>query len=834
MTGTAKRDTPPLRLIIRIKHLALFFLCLSVISDGLLSQISPAATSPPSASAPIADKWAVVIGISKFADPRVPQLKYSAKDAKDFYDYLIDPAGGRFRADHVQLLLNEDATKVNIMDTIGDSFLPHAALPDDLVVIYLSTHGSPAGADIRGVNYVVAADTQVDKLFATGLEMRQLLRIIKERVHTKRIMLVMDTCYSGAGAAEGHKGLTRSNIDPQGLAQGIGSIVISSSSPDQRAWESDQLHNSYFTRYLIDSLKEDTGKTPITQCFNSMKQKVQQAVLRDKGEMQTPVLAGAFTGPSLVLGTLPSSVRMPPTAVPLSAGANAGKSVGGGNLSDYVEHMKIAHSLIDQHKLWDAGHELEQATKLNPTSVEAFLVSSDVLDAQGRYNEALEAAKRGTLNDDDSSEAHEKLSRAYFRLGYMDEALRQVQKSITLDPSNSLAHNSLGYINERKLKRTDLAEQEYRKALELNPLNLLAMINLGKLLQSQSRDAEATEALFRRAIESDADDWEARLALGQFLQDKKKDYAEAEKEIRKGIELAPANGDLHSELGNCLSADRSRYDDAEAEYRKGIELSPQSGYAHFVFGRFLIDARQRFDEGEKELKGALELDPDLDKARVLLGDVLIARHKAYDQSDAQYKKALVTNPRNAAAHIGLSTIASELFHNYTQAEDELRKALVIDPNNSLAHMKLGLLMDTLHRQDEARQEFKKAIAADQRNADAHFYLAMLDLEFPKGKFDEEALSELQQTVSIAPSMSRGHTKLGFLLIERYKKYKEAEDQFRQAIEHNIADAEAHFRLGMLMIEKLNQRKSGEHELSTAREQNPNDAEIKAAFERFVR
>src|SRR5262249_50885167 len=125
-------------------------------------------------SAPIGDKWAVVIGVGKFADSQVPQLKYSAKDAKDFYDYLVDPTLGKFQPDHVKLLLNESASKVNIMDMLGDSFLPHAANPNDLVVIYLSTHGSPAGADIRGVNYLLAYDTQLRKLFATGLEMKQL------------------------------------------------------------------------------------------------------------------------------------------------------------------------------------------------------------------------------------------------------------------------------------------------------------------------------------------------------------------------------------------------------------------------------------------------------------------------------------------------------------------------------------------------------------------------------------------------------------------------------------------------------------------------------------
>src|SRR5262249_52873594 len=92
------------------------------------------------------DKWAVVIGLSRFADASVPPLKYCAKDAQDFYDYLTDPNQGHFEKDHVKLLVNEDATKINIMDVIGDSFLPHGAAPGDLVLIYLSTHGSPSGA----------------------------------------------------------------------------------------------------------------------------------------------------------------------------------------------------------------------------------------------------------------------------------------------------------------------------------------------------------------------------------------------------------------------------------------------------------------------------------------------------------------------------------------------------------------------------------------------------------------------------------------------------------------------------------------------------------------
>lgn len=150
---------PWLKTIISVSVAASCFFCAAVASE----EVSP--------STPIGDKWAVIIGISKFADPDVPALRYSAKDAQDFYEYLTSHTGGGFAQDHVKISRDETATKANILDAVGDSFLPRAAAPEDLVLVYLSTHGSPAGRDIKGVNYVIAYDTEKKRLFATGINM---------------------------------------------------------------------------------------------------------------------------------------------------------------------------------------------------------------------------------------------------------------------------------------------------------------------------------------------------------------------------------------------------------------------------------------------------------------------------------------------------------------------------------------------------------------------------------------------------------------------------------------------------------------------------------------
>ncbi|NJL72007.1 MAG: hypothetical protein HC888_10630 [Candidatus Competibacteraceae bacterium] len=49
----------------------------------------PPAESP--ANRPVKDKWAIVVGVSKFARPAL-NLRNADKDARDFYDYLVKEA----------------------------------------------------------------------------------------------------------------------------------------------------------------------------------------------------------------------------------------------------------------------------------------------------------------------------------------------------------------------------------------------------------------------------------------------------------------------------------------------------------------------------------------------------------------------------------------------------------------------------------------------------------------------------------------------------------------------------------------------------------------------
>lgn len=286
---------------------------------------------------PVKDKWALVVGISKFNHPQY-NLQFAAKDAKDFANFLVREAG--FREDHVRILLDEDATRRNIMSSFGSKWLPNITEPDDLVVVYISTHGTPAQKDRESRNYIVAFDTEADDPYATGVDMEEINRRLTSDVKSDRVLIVMDTCYSG-GSIPGARGLEESdNFDLSKMSVGAGHIVISSSGVGERSWESKGSRNGVFTRNLIDVLRENGTKIDATNTFNELRKRVQWEVKRDFSREQTPQIGGSWEGRDLVLSVPPIAPRPAGTAATEGLIAPAEKSAASGTSEKALPSVK--------------------------------------------------------------------------------------------------------------------------------------------------------------------------------------------------------------------------------------------------------------------------------------------------------------------------------------------------------------------------------------------------------------------------------------------------------------------------------------------------------------
>jgi len=251
------------------------------------------------AATPITDKWCLCIGISNFQDPSI-NLKYAAKDATDFHNFIV--ANGNFKEDHVKLLTDSQATRENILAQLGDKWLGHLAKPTDLVLIYISSHGSQAMKQAGGTNFLVAYDTNKDSLLSSGIPMQWLSEMVKEQVHSNRILLILDVCHSGSASegVNGEKGIKRVfDVDMSKVTAGDGQLVLCSSAADQVSWESKQYPNSVFTRRLIEALQSKGASTSMTDAYKQLTTSVEQEVLRDRSVDQTPMFKDNWQGGQL-------------------------------------------------------------------------------------------------------------------------------------------------------------------------------------------------------------------------------------------------------------------------------------------------------------------------------------------------------------------------------------------------------------------------------------------------------------------------------------------------------------------------------------------------------
>ncbi len=273
-------------------------------SRGITAEPNANAPPPPPVKiGPIQQKWALVIGIGHFTDSGIPALHYTTADANAFAAELKDPGIGGFPSSNVYVLTDDQATTKNIKEKLN--LIARSAGANDLVVIYVATHGTSRATDTAGgANYFVTYDTEAynagnldeDALYATAYPMVELANAVATRMKALRTAVFLDTCYSGGATAgrAAQAGQQLANTAPSGqmldhMSEGTGRIVIAASRVDQESLESDSLRHGYFTYYLLQALKNGKGATPLSQVFASVEQQVSQTVAA-KGMHQDPVM----------------------------------------------------------------------------------------------------------------------------------------------------------------------------------------------------------------------------------------------------------------------------------------------------------------------------------------------------------------------------------------------------------------------------------------------------------------------------------------------------------------------------------------------------------------
>jgi Caspase domain len=295
-------------------------------SEAMQQQLDPfKLAAPPSTLplGPVRQKWALVVGIGQFKDPYLHKhpLTYTKGDAKAFASLLTNPKVGRFNPANVQVLTDSQATTRAIKEDLN--WLARKAGPDDLVVIYISTHGTSREMDTRDVNYLVTYDTEVvspspghddpdelhyqDRLYASALPMVDVANEVANRLSARRVAIILDTCFSGAAVAGSQRtapGLISSSVSSvtiDRMRQGTGRVVLAASQGEQESLEDSGLAHGYFTYYLMQGLQQNQGMDSVAKMFPYVQEQVSGRAHAHSHE-QTPVMSGSDQGEQIVLG----------------------------------------------------------------------------------------------------------------------------------------------------------------------------------------------------------------------------------------------------------------------------------------------------------------------------------------------------------------------------------------------------------------------------------------------------------------------------------------------------------------------------------------------------
>ena len=330
---------------------------------------------PPRARSPVGDRWAVVVGISDYADDRLT-LRYAHRDAQALYDFLLTPAaGGGFSPANISLLLDKDATKNGLAKAFR-SFLAQSK-EDDLVLIYIACHGAPDAAAARQPLYVLTHETDLDDIAGTALPMHEIDWSLKNYVLASRVVILADTCHS-EGMATGERGALgaaalNSYLDQLSETK-PGVAYLASARENQRSYEDEKWGEGHgaFTWFLLEGMRgaaDGWGGRPRDNIvtLDELAAYVSDQVFKETSRRQRPVLGPGRYDPELPL------------------------AVTGG--LDFAQHLQLARALLEVGWLLDDPAPFLCAAREASAASELATLSGDVVPAANALTgEALLAA----------------------------------------------------------------------------------------------------------------------------------------------------------------------------------------------------------------------------------------------------------------------------------------------------------------------------------------------------------------------------------------------------------------------------------------------------------
>lgn len=223
------------------------------------------------------DKWALIVGVDRFADPKIQSTRFAGGAATNLHAVLKDPGVGRFVPDHAIKLIDASATRETIIKWLTTDGISQKALPADLIVVLFAGKIVPSTDHSDAI--FVPFDGDSKQLASTGVPLKATLVDLHSRTQCKNIICILDT--------NPDKDETATDLPKVShIAEDCRVTVLSANELFQPSVLSTFGDGSSFSHYLTDGIHTGGGLMSLTAIAEYVQQNVRTDA-KNAGKTQT-------------------------------------------------------------------------------------------------------------------------------------------------------------------------------------------------------------------------------------------------------------------------------------------------------------------------------------------------------------------------------------------------------------------------------------------------------------------------------------------------------------------------------------------------------------------
>ena len=327
-----------------------------------------------------------------------------------------------------------------------------------------------------------------------------------------------------------------------------------------------------------------------------------------------------------------------------------------GQVANYQEvepYKRLAEDYLVQGKIKEAIAVCQQALKIRPDFIHAYVTLGNALQAGGKIEAAIRSYSQALELQPNFAEVRANIGSMYFKMGRLEEAIAHYQQAIALSPDLAGAHWNLGKVYH-KHGDIEAAIACFQRTSELNPQLVGAdfHFNLANRLFTQGKRDEAIES-YEKALAIKPDWAEAYGNIGS-ARSQQGDLDAAIVNYQQAVALKPELEVLHFNLGNSF-LQQNKYEEAITHYQNTLKIKPDWAEVHANLGS-CFSMQGRLEEALTSYQEALRFKPDWAEVYCRMGH--IQKQDKPLEAIAHFEKAIECNPKLSEAHQQLCDLLS--------------------------------------------------------------------------------------------------------------------------------------------------------------------------------